>query len=157
MNKKEIKELERMGWRRCFRNPLKISYRDSQEGFGGKRVADFRCDIRTLAKHAATMFWISGTADPIDNDSNGMVIDTCDYVAIFPEIMTREKATSLCREFMRTIPTKGLYLNDFVKFFKDRGAKKWLLGFLKDRSSELGLKLGVDVFGDYHTFSYEYI
>jgi len=93
-----------------FNNTVKIEYNDAMRGFYRRRISPFTCTAFSTTK--TTQF----TLHTIDDSS---------YTAGFTRILPREEATPICREFMRTIPHKGLKVKDFVEFFKNKGADYW--------------------------------
>lgn len=91
----------------CFQNTVKLSEKDIDNGFYHERVNPFYCNLYD----DCTVFGLRTRDDGCLNMS-------------FPP-MERCRATSLCRELMRTIPKSGLVLQSFVDFFKEKGAIDW--------------------------------
>lgn len=93
-----------------FNNTVKIEYNDAISGFYRRRISPFTC--RAFSTTNTTLFTLH-------------TIDDSVYTAGFTRILPRAEATSICREFMRTIPHKGLKVKDFVEFFKNKEADYW--------------------------------
>lgn len=115
-DKEKRSKSEKDGNLQYFKNIVKISFQDSIAGFYSRRLAPFTC----LVNNGATFFTLSS-------------IDDSWYTAKFNRVLLKPEATSLCREFIRTIPHRGLWVKDFIKFFQDHGANGWdIQGSFKD-------------------------
>jgi hypothetical protein len=101
-----------------FRSYVKFA-EDDADDFYGYSVNPFYCYILPLTKYK-TPYW---------NTTHFCIssVDDWGIHATFNYAMTREEATKICREFMRSFKRTsrsfgGLTQDHFEKFFKEKGA-----------------------------------
>jgi hypothetical protein len=119
------KEKERMrkadmgiGYFLIFKNQIKVSTKDISF-FYGRRVNEFMCYLYKMDKDTS---WYTFSIPTID--------DGCCKATLIN--ISTPTARSICREFIRTIPKKGIEIKSFKNFFEGIGADIYIEGWSED-------------------------